>query len=624
MTDVKILLEGALADLDAVPPPPAASRKRRVIAFALLPVAAAAGAVLAWVYLRPAPAVPALNRALRRVTTSAGLSASPALSRDGNLLAFASDRAEAGNLDLWLQQIPSRDPIRLTTDPADDTDPAISPDNARIIFRSEANGGGIYTVPVLGGEPVVVVPRGRNPRFSPDGRWIAYWEGHESRDVLKGSARVWVMEAGGGEPRQLGADLGAALYPVWAPDSQSVIAVGRANTDADPDWWVLPVSGAHAVKRPTLADFDKQGLGRVAWLRRPVPLEWRSTGVLFTAGPGDSGNLWELPMPSGAAVPVTHGPGYHMHASASPGGRLAFSDLEWKHDVWSLRVDADRGVVRGPLERLTPDEPDAAAPSLSADGARLVFRASELGRSLVRVRDLATGKQISLVDSLKRIRNPRFGGGVIAYSDDEGTLVTVPSTGGPGTQLCKRCGTMMGISSDGLRVSYEPYKAEHLMFFDIPRKAVVTVALRPADGVITAGKFSPDGRWMAFHVGTIQSTTYVFIVPIDGALPVPRDRWIAITDGASEDVEPAWSPNGNLLYFLSDRDGFRCIWARALNPATKLPSADAFEVAHFHTARRSLKRVLGTTGSNGLSAAPGRLVFSFGELTGNIWLEEKR
>jgi hypothetical protein len=30
----------------------------------------------------------------------------------------------------------------------------------------------------------------------------------------------------------------------------------------------------------------------------------------------------------------------------------------------------------------------------------------------------------------------------------------------------------------------------------------------------------------------------------------------------------------------------------------------------------------GTTGLIGLSVAPGRMLFSFGALTGNIWLEE--
>ena len=102
-----------------------------------------------------------------------------------------------------------------------------------------------------------------------------------------------------------------------------------------------------------------------------------------------------------------------------------------------------------------------------------------------------------------------------------------------------------------------------------------------------------------------------------------RDMGIAVTDGASEEMEPAWSPNGELLYFLSDRDGFRCIWARRLNGASKQPAGDAFAVLHFHRARRSLRRMTGTTGLIGLSVAPGRMVFSFGELTGNIWLEEK-
>ena len=119
------------------------------------------------------------------------------------------------------------------------------------------------------------------------------------------------------------------------------------------------------------------------------------------------------------------------------------------------------------------------------------------------------------------------------------------------------------------------------------------------------------------------TTAQVFVVPVDGALPVPRERWIAVTDGSSEEMEPAWSPNGELLYFLSDRDGFRCIWARRLHGAGKQPAGDAFAVRHFHRARRSLRRLTGTTGLIGLSVAPGRMVFSFGELTGNIWLEEK-
>ena len=95
---------------------------------------------------------------LRHVTNTGGLSDYPALSRDGNLLAFASDRNEAGNLDIWVQQIGGRDPIRLTTDEADDSEPAISADGTRVAFRSERSGGGIYVVPSLGGDAVLLAP----------------------------------------------------------------------------------------------------------------------------------------------------------------------------------------------------------------------------------------------------------------------------------------------------------------------------------------------------------------------------------------------------------------------------------------------------------------------------------
>ena len=229
MGDVKLLLASALADLDlAVPPVPA---YRRWPALALAAGAAMLAAGATWWWLRPTDA-PASLPVLRRVTNTGGLSDYPALSRDGNLLAFASDRNEAGNLDIWTQQIGGREPIRLTTDDADDSEPAISADGTRVAFRSERSGGGIYVVPSLGGDAVLLAPRGRGPRFSPDGRWIAYWEGRESADLLPGTARVFVIESGGGQARQIGADLAAALYPVWSPAGDQVLVLGRAAAGA--------------------------------------------------------------------------------------------------------------------------------------------------------------------------------------------------------------------------------------------------------------------------------------------------------------------------------------------------------------------------------------------------------
>jgi hypothetical protein len=76
-----------------------------------------------------------------------------------------------------------------------------------------------------------------------------------------------------------------------------------------------------------------------------------------------------------------------------------------------------------------------------------------------------------------------------------------------------------------------------------------------------------------------------------------------------------WSPDGATLYFLSDRDGFRCIWAQRLNPATKRLAGSPFSVVHFHQAGRSMV----DAGFN-MSVTADSLVFALTDLTGNIWM----
>ncbi|MBS1858991.1 MAG: PD40 domain-containing protein [Acidobacteria bacterium] len=616
--DVKLMLESALADLSAAPASPPARRFSIPIA-ALVAAAALAGALAAWFLARTPPAKPEHARLLGQVTLGSGLSMAPAISTGGQLLAWASDRAGQGNLDIWVQQVGAADPLRLTTGPEDDTDPAISPDGTRVAFRSERGGGGVYIVPTMGGEPVLFAPRGRKPRYSPDGRWIAYWEGRESGGLLPGSAKVFVVEAGGGQPRQLGAELAAALYPVWSPDSQSLVVLARGLKDKDADWWLLRPDGR---PQPThaLEAMRKQGLERVAWQRQIIPLAWGAGGVLFTSNRYDAGNLWQIPLPPGIATPVTRGPGYHLQASLSAGGALAFASLEWHNEIWSLPVDADRGVARGDIQPLTPDESDALAPSISRDGARLVYRARFLDRFAIRSRDMASEKRMSLVEG-RDMYIPRIAGNTVVYCDSSGNIYQAGALGGAVERVCAACGYTLGISPDATRVVFENIANEALAVLDLRTRAKSAPIAPLAGAVLSGAQYSPDGKWLAFDARSFHSTAQIFVVPADSPQPLPRERWLAVTPGTAEDVEPAWSPGGGLLYYLSDRDGFRCIWARRLDPASKTPQGDEFAVQHFHSARRSLRRILGNGGYPGLSAAPGRLVFSFGELTGNIWLE---
>jgi Tol biopolymer transport system component len=563
-------------------------------------------------------------------------------------MAFASDRGEEGNLDIWLQPIGGREPIRLTNDPADDTDPTISPDGTHVAFRSERMGpsgqGGIYVVPTFGGDSVLLAPGGMNPHFSPDGRWIAYWDGRESTEFYPGSSRVFVIDAGGGQPRQIAAEMGTALLPIWSPKGDQLLVLAQRGTDrASRDWWIVPLQQGAAHKTGALAQFQSQGL------RRPgtdgsrediiAPLEWRSNGrVLFavssasSAGEGDAGNLWEIPLASsgsvaGRALPVTHGPGVHAQASAaaaSDRGRLAFANLSWKPGVWNIPIDAEQGTVTGERSMMTHMEPYALSPSVSADGSKLVFLSRQFGRWSLRTKDLATGKVLTLVNSSQLLYNPRISGdgATITYCDRGRNIYSVASTGGAVEKLCDRCGTTMSVSFNGKRISYEPRTQENLTVYDMDQRKSVMVAPQPLGVVLTDGRFSPDDRWIAFRsVGLKALTSRLWIVRI-GESPVPQSEWVPVTDGNAMETDPAWSPSGRLLYYLSDRDGFRCIRAIKIDAATHKPVGEPFAVQHFHPARWSLRQ-MASSRMIGLSVLPGRLILAFGELTGDIWLEER-
>jgi Tol biopolymer transport system component len=186
----------------------------------------------------------------------------------------------------------------------------------------------------------------------------------------------------------------------------------------------------------------------------------------------------------------------------------------------------------------------------------------------------------------------------------------------------------MGASTDGREVLYEPIENEDVMMYDANRRASVKLAVRPnPDLILSSGRFSRDGKWVAFHaLHNATNTAQIWIAPVSdhssGSEPTPAAEWIPVTDGSKLERDPAWSPDGRFLYFISERDGFRCIWARPLNPLTKKPTGEAFAVRHFHSSRFSLRHVGSQGYLTGLTVGEGALVFSMGELTGNVWLEE--
>ena len=181
-------------------------------------------AAVAWFAKRsPVPA----DFMFRRLTSDGGLSTDPGLSPDGKLVAFASDRSGDGNLDIWVQHIADGTASRLTSNAADDRTPSFSPDGSKIVFRSERDGGGIYVVPVLGGQERLIAARGYRPRFSPDGQWIAYMDGTGNMFV---PSNGYIVSSSGGQPRQFRKDFMAVRDPIWSEDAKPYLVFGLART----------------------------------------------------------------------------------------------------------------------------------------------------------------------------------------------------------------------------------------------------------------------------------------------------------------------------------------------------------------------------------------------------------
>src|SRR5688500_511943 len=79
-----------------------------------------------------------------------------------------------------------------------------------------------------------------------------------------------------------------------------------------------------------------------------------------------------------------------------------------------------------------------------------------------------------------------------------------------------------------------------------------TLELQTSEGTWISVDVSPDGRWLAFDL-----LGDIYKVPIQGG---NADR---LTTGAAWDHLPRWSPSGNAIAFVSDRDGADNIWAIA-------------------------------------------------------------
>ena len=365
------------------------------------------------------------------------------------------------------------------------------------------------------------------------------------------------------------------------------------------------------------------------------PESWSRDGVLFHAGRDYEGvNIYSLPFDSkakraaGLPAAVTVAPGFNFAPAASrDGDRIAFaSGVNVTSNLWQVAVDSSSGKSVGEPRRITEGLENRVAPFPSADGNQIAYVSRAAGLSEARVRTVSTGKEIRLAEA-SAAGSPVISedGSQVAYyvGRDSLAIYQVAARGGVPRQVCASCGRPIQWFEHGTKLLYDRAgpKQRDLAVLDIGTGQSKIIVQDPQRQLYSP-HLSPDGRLLCFTAVLDGRARRIYVASFAGEQPIEQKDWTIVVAGVNLERQPVWSPLGFLIYFLSERDGYRCVWAQKIDPATRKPVGEPFAARHFHQARYNLID-FGDTAEIGLSLAANQMFFSMREIQSNIWLAER-
>lgn len=217
----------------------------------------------------------------RRLTSATHFEIHPAWSPDGASVVYATwDDDSLGSIRTVSAD--GRNGRVLTRAPGHYVEPRYSPDGSQIVYRRIGGDGlrgnlytrntGVYVMPAAGGEPRLVTEEGVEPRFSRDGARIFVTSGQNNRAAL-----VSFNLAGGDRRVHITAENGTQFVP--SPDERYVAWVERFNAYVGP----LPMTGAQVDLGPSTAEYPIRRISRDAG----TYLHWSadSRRVYWSLGP---------------------------------------------------------------------------------------------------------------------------------------------------------------------------------------------------------------------------------------------------------------------------------------------------------------------------------------------------
>jgi len=481
--------------------------------------------------------------------------------------------------DLWLVGLDGGEARRLTSTPAVESDPHLSPDGRTVAFSSNRSGDwALYVMPTTGGDatrltwyPAPAYARG----WSPDGSRVLYASSRETAPA--GHDRLWTVSPEGGPSELLPAPFGHRGW--YSPDG------GRMVVDAVSRWDV-EWRGYRGGQNTPLVLLDLETLDEVLLPNeRTMDIHpvWLGDRVYFLSDRDWVSNVWSYHVPTGALEQVTRYTDVDVKTLAGRGDVLVFERDGWIHRLDPATGDARklditiRGDSPWAMSRWVDVSRNVREASLSATGQRAVMEA----RGEIFTVPVEHGSVRNLTRSPGSAdRTPVWSpdGERVAWFSDDGTgyRLLVGSQDG----LTEPRAYDIGESKMAWAPAWAPDGSRIAFVDDRVRIRVIRldtgeIVTADEDGLLSSRTapgpvWSPDSRWLAYAKAFPNHLRRIVVWSVDTGLARP------VTDAMAHAESPAWDRDGRHLWFLASTDlGLAAGWANT-SSMTASPSFGAY------------------------------------------------
>jgi Tol biopolymer transport system component/serine/threonine protein kinase len=451
----------------------------------------AAALLLAWGLGQAlaAPSVPVV-----RHLTYSGFDRSPALSPDGKLMAFSSERNGGGGI--WIKDLAGGAEVALTSGP--DVHPRFLRDGSSLLFTriGKNHHHSLFRIPTVGGEARRVLDDAERADPSPDGLRLVFL-----RPLIReGSSRFDLLVSGldGSAPKRIHTEPGAVVSaPRWSPDGSRIAFASSLGTFGNP--WTMVVIEARTLKVERIPPPSRAGgLSAVAWSRDGRSLVYAQTSSVL---PGiTSGLLLRHDLRFGRSVPLLSSLNLGDVIELSDPSRLVWEALASRQSLLEtafVRTDLDAS------QWLTRGQSIDRQPAYFPDGRRIVFSSNREGNLDLWELQLGTGALRRLTDHPAEDWDPFLSadGRNLLWSSRRSGQFQIWMAAADGSNPRKVTSAERGaenpsMTPDGQWIVYGCYQEPDAGVWKI--RADGSAATRLAAGTVGSPMLSPDGRHVLF------------------------------------------------------------------------------------------------------------------------------